>query len=194
MINIKKSFLDYITYIYIYELSLLENPANTYMRYTEHWTAVSTLLGLINSAYRDLHHWRSNQQPQNAEAETLLLGHRFISHISDAELTSHSDNVRPFNLIYLEGTYSLQRTRPTPGLRLHKSVLWIHIKLTSWAENRTIFNQLILSYINNLKRALWFEVFLSNTDNYKVPRDSFYLIIIICLHTVIWFPVFNNDL
>ena len=32
----------------------------------EHWTAVSTLLGLISSVYRNLHHWRSNQQPQIA--------------------------------------------------------------------------------------------------------------------------------
>ena len=51
----------------------LENPANTYMQLTEHWTAFSTLLGLISSAYRDLRHWRSNQQPQDAEAETLHL-------------------------------------------------------------------------------------------------------------------------
>ena len=29
------------------------------MQYTEHWTAVSTFLGLISSAYHDLHHWRS---------------------------------------------------------------------------------------------------------------------------------------
>ena len=68
--------------IYIYELSWLENPANTHMRNTEHWTAVLTLLGLISSAYHDFHHWRLNQQAQNAEAETLPLGHRFISHIS----------------------------------------------------------------------------------------------------------------
>ena len=32
----------------------------------EHWTAVSTLLGLISSVYRNLHHWRSNQRPQIA--------------------------------------------------------------------------------------------------------------------------------
>ena len=30
----------------------------------EHWTAVSTLLGLISSVYSNLHHWRSNQRPQ----------------------------------------------------------------------------------------------------------------------------------
>ena len=55
--------------------------------HTEHWTAVSTLLGLISSTHRDLHHWRSNQQPRYAEAETLPLGHRFMPHITDAELT-----------------------------------------------------------------------------------------------------------
>ena len=59
------------------------------MQHTEHWTAVSTLLGLISSAHCDLHLWRSNQQPQYAEAETLPLGHQFIPHISDVELTSH---------------------------------------------------------------------------------------------------------
>ena len=32
-----------------------------------HWTAVSTLLGLISSVYCDLPYWRWNQQPQNAE-------------------------------------------------------------------------------------------------------------------------------
>ena len=32
----------------------------------EHWTSVSTLLGLISSIYRDLHHWRSNERPQIA--------------------------------------------------------------------------------------------------------------------------------
>ena len=48
-------------------LPWLENPASTSMWHTEHWTAVLTLLGLISSAYRDLHHWRSNQQPQTAE-------------------------------------------------------------------------------------------------------------------------------
>ena len=31
------------------------------------WTVVSTLLSLISWVYPDLHHWRSNQQPQTAE-------------------------------------------------------------------------------------------------------------------------------
>ena len=126
-------------YIYIYKLSWLKNPANTYMRHMEYWTAVSTLLGLISRTYHDPHYWWSNQQSQNAEAETLPLGHRFISHISDAELTSHGDNARPLNLMCLEGTYSLQRTRSPPELRLPKVVLWIHLTLTSWAGYRIIF-------------------------------------------------------
>ena len=45
-----------------------------------------------------------------------------VSH-KRAELTSHGDNARPLDLMCLEGTYSLQRTRPPPGLRLPKSEL-----------------------------------------------------------------------
>ena len=56
--------------------------------HTEHWTAALTLLGSISSAHHDLHHWRSNQQPHYAEAETLPLGHWLPLLISEAELTS----------------------------------------------------------------------------------------------------------
>ena len=85
------------------------------MRHTEHWTAVSTLLGLISSAHNDPHHWRSNQQPQYAEAETPPMGHRFMPPISDAELTSHGklrDHLA--YCVFFIDTYSLQRTRPPP--------------------------------------------------------------------------------
>ena len=112
--------ISYKYLIYIFELSWLENPANTNMRHAEHWTAVSTVLVLMGSAYRNLQHWRSTQQPQNTEAETLPRDQRFISHICDVELNSHGDNARPLSLICLEGTYSLQRTHP--GLRLPKLV------------------------------------------------------------------------
>ena len=67
--------------------------------HAKHCTAVSTLLGLISSAHRDLHHWRSNQQPKDAAAETLPLGHRFMPHISEAEFTSHGE-LRDFLLIF----------------------------------------------------------------------------------------------
>ena len=52
----------------------------------EHWTAVSTLLGFIDSVYRNLHHWRSN-----LSAENLQLSYQFISHPSDAKSTSHGN-------------------------------------------------------------------------------------------------------
>ena len=71
--------------------------------HANHWTAVSTLLGLISSAHRDLHHWRSNQQPQYAETETLPLGHRFMPHISEAELARHGKLRHHFDLICLKG-------------------------------------------------------------------------------------------
>ena len=38
----------------------------------KHWTVVSTLLGLINSVYRDLPNWKSNQWPQIVEAKLYL--------------------------------------------------------------------------------------------------------------------------
>ena len=117
---------DIYIYIYIYilnwgidvilELPWQENPANTFMRHTEHWTAVSTLFGLISNAHSDLHHWRSNQQPQYAKVETLPLGHWFMPHMSDAELTSHGELRDHFDLMCLEG-YVIP-TEDTPGLRL----------------------------------------------------------------------------
>ena len=52
-------------------------------------TAVSTLLGLINSVYRDLRHWRSDHRPQNAEPKVLSLSYRSTSYASEATLSSH---------------------------------------------------------------------------------------------------------
>ena len=72
-----------------YKLPWQENPAHTYTWHMEHWIAVSTFLGLISSAHRDLRHCRSNQQPQYAETETLPLGYWFMPRVSDTELTSH---------------------------------------------------------------------------------------------------------
>ena len=44
----------------------------------------------------------------------------------------------------------------------------------------------ILSNTNNLNTVEWFQVFLSNTDNYMVSSNYFYLVIVIicivCLH------------
>ena len=63
--------------LYLIKLPRPENPGNIHMWHMEHWTAVSTLLGLISSAYRDLHHKRSNKQPENAETELLPMDHQF---------------------------------------------------------------------------------------------------------------------
>ena len=57
------------------ELPWLEKLASTSMQYTEHWTAVLTLLSLISCVYRDLHNWRSNQQPQKEEPK-LHIAHK----------------------------------------------------------------------------------------------------------------------
>ena len=138
----------------------------------EHWTAVLPLLGLISSARRDLHHWKQNQQQQYAEVEALPLGHRLMSHINDTKLTSHGDNASPLDLMCLEGTYSLQRTRPPPGLRLSKSVLWIHITLISWAGNR------IILYLNGWINVILELSSLENPANtymwHRVSTSAYY--------------------
>ena len=53
--------------------------------------------------------------------------------------------------------------------------------------------QVFLSNANNLHTVVWLQVFLSNSNNNMVSRNYFYLIIIICLFTVIWFYVPNNN-
>ena len=40
---------------------------------------------------------------------------------------------------------------------------------------------------------VFFEVFQSNTNDYMVLSNSFYLIIVICLHRVLWFQVFQSN-
>ena len=40
--------------------------------------------------------------------------------------------------------------------------------------------------------VLWFHVFLSNTNNFMVSSNNFFLIIIVYLHLVIWFQVTNS--
>ena len=88
---------------YIYLRIIMTRKSGKHLHVT-YGTAVSTLLGLISSAHLDLRHWRSNQQPHYAEAKTLSLGHQFMPHISDAELTSHGELCENFDLMCLEGT------------------------------------------------------------------------------------------
>ena len=44
-----------------------------------------------------------------------------------------------------------------------------------------------------LHTVVWFQVFLSNTNNYMVSSNYFYLMIVICLHAVMWFQVINDN-
>ena len=47
---------------------------------------------------------------------------------------------------------------------------------------------------NVFRSVVLFQVFLSNANNYMVFSNHLYLIIVVCLHTFIWFQVpINND-
>ena len=46
---------------------------------------------------------------------------------------------------------------------------------------------------NNLHIVVGFQVFLSNTNNYMISNNHFYLMIVICLHIVKCFQVINNN-
>ena len=93
----------------------------------KHWTAVSTLLGLISSVYRNLHHWRSNQWPQIAEP-------KLYNWAMNPVCTQVTPNYLviviawPVNLnvsckLHL---YPLQRTGSPPGPRLPKTIRNTH--------------------------------------------------------------------
>ena len=81
-INLPTNYNHIYIYIYIYlnyhDKKIRQTPIcdvrNTELLFRPYWVYISR-------AYCDLHHWRSNQQPQNAKAEILPLGHRFISRI-----------------------------------------------------------------------------------------------------------------
>ena len=83
-IDLHFSFLSWGIILWI-ELPRPENPANTYAWHTD---TLDSCFDLINSVYRHPHHWRSNQQSQFVVPK-LQLSHQFISHTSDAKLTSH---------------------------------------------------------------------------------------------------------
>ena len=93
----------------------------------KHWTAVSTLSGLISSVYRDLSHRRLNQQPQNAEPKLYL----WATNPHHTQITPNQlvmVIVQPINLnvscnLYL---YSLQRTWSPPGPHLHRRIENMH--------------------------------------------------------------------
>ena len=53
----------------------------------KHWTAVSTLLDLISSVFRDLPHLRLNQQPQNAELKLYMGLEVTVSSVKGTDVT-----------------------------------------------------------------------------------------------------------
>ena len=91
----------------------------------KHRTPVSTLLlGFISSVYCDLHHWRSNQQPQIAE----LKHYNWHSHKSWCTNQLVMAIAWPINLnvsckLHL---YFLQRTQSPPGPCLPKRIWNMH--------------------------------------------------------------------
>ena len=64
-----------------------------------------------------------------------------------------------------------------------------------------IWHQVFLSNTNNLPIVKWYQVFVSNTNNlYTIvrfqvflSRNYFLFNDRICLHTVIWFQITNNN-
>ena len=74
-INLRRGIILWI------ELPWPENPANTYTWHTE---TLDNCFGLIRShqqcIYRDLQHWRSNQQPQIAEPKLYNWATVHITH------------------------------------------------------------------------------------------------------------------
>ena len=85
----KKKLYIYI-YIYIFvNWITVTRKSSEHLR--KHWTAVSTLLGLISSVYCDLHHCSSNQQPQIAEPK--LYNWANISYTTDVKLQLSSVSV-----------------------------------------------------------------------------------------------------
>ena len=99
----------------------------------KHWTAVSILIGLINSVYRDipppleiepattewpkLYHWPNDQ---NSTTEP--------SHTSDAKLTMVIARSINLNVSCKLLAYSLQRTRSPPGSRLSRRIGNTHLR------------------------------------------------------------------
>ena len=92
-----------------------------------HWTAVSTILGLISSVYCDLPHWRWNQQLQNAEPKlslwaigphrTKMMPNQLVMVIAQPINLNMSCKLHP---------YSLQRTWSPPGPCLPRRIGNMH--------------------------------------------------------------------
>ena len=94
----------------------------------EHWTAVSTLLGLISSVYRNLHHWRLNQRPQIAVPKLYnWTTSSYCTQVTPNQLVMVIARPNNLNVSCKLHPYSLQRTwSPPPGPRLPKKLRNTH--------------------------------------------------------------------
>ena len=75
-------------------------------------------------------------------------------------------------------------SKPLAGL----GRIWNHYLLTMLTWNRGAADRGVES---NLHTVVWFQVFWSNTNNYMVSSNYFYLVTVLCLH--IWFQVTNHN-
>ena len=81
-------------------------------------------------------------------------------------------------------TASLQSTMSVPIW--HQTIWWYIVHLYLYFLCRRFFR--VLS-----RTIIMFQVFLSNKNNYMISSKYFYLMIMICLYTFIWFQVTNNN-
>ena len=85
--------------------------------------AASTLLGLISSVYRDLHHWRSNQRPQIVELKLYYWAiSQYRTQLTQNWLVMVIARLINLNVSCKLHLYSLQRTWSPPGPRLPKRI------------------------------------------------------------------------
>ena len=89
----------------------------------KHWTAVSTLLGLISSVYRDLLYWRSNQWPQNAEPKLYhWASNSHCTQVMSNQLVIVIAQPISLNVSCKLHLYSLQRTQSPPKPHLPRRI------------------------------------------------------------------------
>ena len=111
----------------------------------EHWTAVLTLLGLISSVYRNLHHWRSNQRPQivvpklynwaTSSYRTQVTPNQLVMVIAQPNNLNVSCKLYP---------YSFQRTQSPPRITSSQEALLV-CDMNWWLSSRVLALQSVVA-------------------------------------------------
>ena len=74
------------------------------------------------------------------------------------------------------------------------TLIWYQVFQSNTNNLHTLIQyEVFLSNTNNFHTVVWFQVFLFDTNNYIILSNYFYLLIVICLHTIIEFQVSNNN-